>query len=864
MVKHNWFLLLTGDSLNLIKLLFVLILCGIFTNNYAQITSAKTGNWTDPATWVGGIVPDSTSNVIIAASHTVTIDGESFCKDISFGGSTSKIIMNANINCYGNFNRADTSTNYFTSWTLGAKFKFTGYAATQTITKLYTTTTSPYPFSMNEIVIDKKSGKFITSTSGGGYILSIGTSLEIVNGTFELDSTDNIEGRNIANTATNPTITVDAGAVFNMRGGASRIRSGNYIGEETEKIGLLTIYGSFYLACGTSNKASFNNVSIENGGLLYITSGRGGVAGSFNPGTLAVKNGGTLYNSTTTNVWYTNTTTPTILDLQNGGTFLSYSSTTPFPPNINNNGIVRYASSSLDQTIADVNYYRLELSYSGTGYNKNWTLAANRLISDSLEINNSAILVLSASAADTLTINNCVRLTSGSINNSNSNISVILGNGSEISRATGVFTNAPIFSSKVNLKYTSSTSVTSGVEMPAGTSVINNLTMLGSGGITLGSSITVNGILTLTSGLINTTSSTILTLGAAATVSGGNITSFVNGPLSVTGRNSIPMVAPVGKGAAYRPLTSTLIISSGSGVFTVEQIELAPSGTIIPKNVQNISGKRYFHITEVGNIVGTATIHLTFGSDDGVRVPSELTVVAGTNGVQWIAENNSGGYAGDTSSGTIATNYQAASSIYNADFTIGSYINNPLPVNLTAFNAALSNGKMKISWQTAVETGNNGFDVERLSDKSNWVTLAFIQGQGNSNSVKSYSYLDNSISKPGKYYYRLKQINNNGGFQYSNLAEADFVLPVIFSLHQNYPNPFNPNSIISYSLPTATNVKITVFNEIGEKIQVLENGFKTAGNYSVSFNGSNIPTGVYFYRIDAGNFSQVKKMIMEK
>ena len=397
--------------------------------------------------------------------------------------------------------------------------------------------------------------------------------------------------------------------------------------------------------------------------------------------------------------------------------------------------------------------------------------------------------------------------------------------------------------------------------LPAAT--FTNLTINNANGVTLSAASNVNGVFTLTNGLVTTTATNMLTLGAAAAVAGGSDLSFVNGPVTVTARNAVPMVAPVGKGAAYRPLTANLLITSGSGLFTVEQFESAPTGDIIPTKVEVISWQRYFHISEVGNIVGTATIKLTWGSDDGVVDPSQMTVVAGTNGSQWAVENNSGGYSGTSTAGTIATDYESASAISNGDFALGFYIN-PLPVNLSSFTAAPSNGAIKISWNTAVEVDNHGFNVERSTDKSAWTTLTFIKGQGNSNAVKSYSYSDNNITKAGKYYYRLKQLDNNGGYKYSSVIEADFILPTIYSLNQNFPNPFNPNTIISYALPEASNVKITVYNAIGETIQIVENGFKSAGNYSLTFNANNIPSGIYFYRIEAGKFSQVRKMMLLK
>jgi hypothetical protein len=85
-----------------------------------------------------------------------------------------------------------------------------------------------------------------------------------------------------------------------------------------------------------------------------------------------------------------------------------------------------------------------------------------------------------------------------------------------------------------------------------------------------------------------------------------------------------------------------------------------------------------------------------------------------------------------------------------------------------------------------------------------------------------------------------------------------------YSLEQNYPNPFNPNTAISYSLTSASNIKLIVYNSLGQTVKVLENGYKNAGNYTVNFNAGDVPSGIYFYRLEAGQFSQVKKMMLVK
>jgi hypothetical protein len=842
--------------MKLIKLLFLIILSCAFFNNYAQtITSAATGYWGDGATWVGGVVPDTSKNVIIAATHTVTVNVESSCNNITFSASTSKLIMNANLNCYGNFNRADTSANHFTSWTAGAKFRFTGYAAIQTVTNLNTISTTPYPFRINEIVIDKGAGKFTTSASGGNYKFGIGTSLEVVKGTFEIASTDDIEGRDIAGTATTPTIIVRAGALFNMGGSSSYIRRGNFTGDDSEKLGKMTIYGEVYLASSTTSRISFTNIDIESGGILYMPTSRGWGANCFNPGTVTVKNGGTFRNSTTTNMWYANPTTATIMDLQDGGIFATYSGTTPFPPNITNNGTVRYAASTLsvDQTITDVDYSRLELSYAG-GYNKIWTLGANRVISDSLETNNSAILVLSAATPRNLTINSTLRLTSGSINNSNPNVTVILGNGVEISKATGTITNAPTFSGTINLKYSSSSLVTAGLEMPSGAGVLNNLSVTGIGGIILASSPTVNGTLSISGGKI--------TLGS-------NYLSVVG---SITGAGSSTYVVTDGAGGLIRTVTSsdvsfpvgftdtyTPVILNNSGTsddFTVKvknTFDNAPT----PLAVVN----KQWTITEAG-AGANATVKLQWNKADenALFVRTNPVLIGRFNGTIWEGKSASYTAVNDSVFTASAGGFTAFS-----PFTVGN--EPPLPVELSSFTTCVNGRDVLLNWETKTEKNSNKFEIERALNNLAWVNIGSVKAHVLSNSPKQYSYIDKNLQK-GKYQYRLKMIDNDGSFQYSKIVETEVSIPKNFGLSQNYPNPFNPETNIRFEIPKTSNVNISIYNIVGQKVATLLNEYMEAGYYQKSFssnnNGINLSSGTYFYVLKAGDVEISKKMILMK
>ena len=192
----------------------------------------------------------------------------------------------------------------------------------------------------------------------------------------------------------------------------------------------------------------------------------------------------------------------------------------------------------------------------------------------------------------------------------------------------------------------------------------------------------------------------------------------------------------------------------------------------------------------------------------------------------------------------------------------------PIPVELTTFTASTSNNKITVCWETATENNNAGFDIERSSDKQTFVKVGHIAGNGTTAQKHSYSFVDNNIS-PKAIYYRLKQIDFDGSANYSKIVEASAAMPTTFAVSQNYPNPFNPVTTINYQVPVKSRVTLMVFNSIGEKITTLTDEVKEPGYYTSIWNGKNeynksVATGIYFYRIQAGDFVSTKKMIFLK
>ena len=191
-----------------------------------------------------------------------------------------------------------------------------------------------------------------------------------------------------------------------------------------------------------------------------------------------------------------------------------------------------------------------------------------------------------------------------------------------------------------------------------------------------------------------------------------------------------------------------------------------------------------------------------------------------------------------------------------------------VPVELTSFMANSVENKINLTWQTATEKNNSGFEIQRSQDKVNFVKIGFMKGNGSSTEKHSYGFSDEKAPM-GKNYYRLKQIDLDGTSSYSKVIEAVQMLPTEFSLSQNYPNPFNPSTVIKFQLPVKEQVTLTVFNSLGEKIKTLVDGVNEAGYYKINWDGRNeynntVATGVYLYRIQAGNFVDTKKMILMK
>jgi len=187
-----------------------------------------------------------------------------------------------------------------------------------------------------------------------------------------------------------------------------------------------------------------------------------------------------------------------------------------------------------------------------------------------------------------------------------------------------------------------------------------------------------------------------------------------------------------------------------------------------------------------------------------------------------------------------------------------------LPVEISSFAGAAHGASVDLEWTTSTETNNYGFEIERKTvSVSNWEKIGFINGHGTTNAPQSYTFTDKSVS--AKPVYRLKQIDRDGKFEYSKEVEVTVVaVPNVFSLSQNYPNPFNPATVINYSIGSPGHVALKVYDMLGKEVAELVNGQKEPGNYTAMFEASHLPSGVYFYRLDAGVYSNMKRFTLVK
>lgn len=347
-------------------------------------------------------------------------------------------------------------------------------------------------------------------------------------------------------------------------------------------------------------------------------------------------------------------------------------------------------------------------------------------------------------------------------------------------------------------------------------------------------------------------------------------------------------------GSNSQVVSSTGTVDFNSGLTAVEFVIATLTGsddvtvskfTNPPSNVSGIAESnfsQYRWLMEVGAGITDIDTELRFylaaipnhgilEGDTGIRLYKRAVEGSGAFTLVGTFTYNDNGTVGDQSDDWLSiANVTSFSEFVFASDT------SPLPVELTTFTANVFDGKVNLRWATATEVDNYGFEVQKSElrtqkSEGEWKVIGFVEGHGNSNSPKEYTFTD-EITAPGKYSYRLKQIDTDGSFEYSNAVtvNAGDIIPEKFELSQNYPNPFNPVTKIQYSIPAviaseakqSVNATLKVYDIIGREVAVLVNESKEAGIYEVEFDATKLSSGLYFYSLSAAGKTITKKMML--
>jgi hypothetical protein len=295
-------------------------------------------------------------------------------------------------------------------------------------------------------------------------------------------------------------------------------------------------------------------------------------------------------------------------------------------------------------------------------------------------------------------------------------------------------------------------------------------------------------------------------------------------------------------------ITSTAYTRSASRIINsgVTYLRIGPAGNNVNANFDGTPAG--WDIPATYDTVAKVTFKIkdnTVTTDLSVRVATYIVTVFSTHN----NDDGSGGFLSPTLN--AVTNLTGVS----------------LPVQISSFAAAMDYRNARLSWSTATETNNHGFEVERRAVGGNgaWAKVGFVPGAGTSTSPREYSYVDANLP-PGRYAYQLKQVDTDGKYSYSGSVEIEVgVAAREFALTDAFPNPFNPATTIEFSVPNDGHATLKVFNVLGQEVATLFNGIATAGRFNQArFDASNLPTGLYFSRLEFDGKSMMKKMMLTK
>ena len=404
--------------------------------------------------------------------------------------------------------------------------------------------------------------------------------------------------------------------------------------------------------------------------------------------------------------------------------------------------------------------------------------------------------------------------------------------------------------------------------------ISGNLTIDNS--VNFGTSITVSGTINMNSGLLDMGTNTLYL--ANSSVSSLNYTSgFISGKFQRDiAKTTGQYIFPVGISSfiSRKVIIDVSTPSSTTGSITAEFIPSDPGGATGTLNdgsylLDTYSKTGYWRISQSSLTGFVYTLSLDAQMFPGIQDYTKLHIIKRTNASSnWSLQGTHLPGSGDNTSPTA---YRSILSSFSEFAIAGKSSDNPLdgplPVTLQSFSASVNLNSIKLSWSTINEENNSGFEIERAvagNQNTEFIKIGFVKGNGTTNQISNYSFSDIKLQS-GKYKYRLKQVDFNGNFEYHNLSnDINISTPAKYNLEQNYPNPFNPSTKISYEIAQDSKVSLKIYDMTGKEVVTLVNDFKAAGYYSVDFNASNLASGIYLYKIEAGSYSKVLKMALVK
>ena len=404
-----------------------------------------------------------------------------------------------------------------------------------------------------------------------------------------------------------------------------------------------------------------------------------------------------------------------------------------------------------------------------------------------------------------------------------------------------------------------------------------NFTINNSTGITLSTPITLPAALTMTSGNIALNGKT-LTLGTSTARKGVlNWTSgFFTGSGTFTRWFSTSAITlgnvlglfPFGNATNNRNVWIWGTPTTG-GTMSVSHTDATGTTAILPftENSQTFNKRTNMSwtLSNANGFAGTSlSLRIQGSGITGINSVSDLNICLAST----VANGAYSAPGGTTANPQVNRTGLTQANLVNT-FYFAATSGSPLPVELSSFSAVILENGIKINWRTETEVNNYGFEIERKilkqvqNDNTVWEKIGFINGNGNSNSPKNYSFADNSLTA-GKYSYRLKQIDNDGQFEYSPEVAVEISAPVKFTLNECYPNPFNNTTMISWQQPVAGFVTIKIFDVLGNEVATIVNENSEAGKHNYNFNATMLSSGMYIVRLQSGGFVNTKKMVLLK